>query len=118
MILADIAGVAVNRIVARLMRRAVAWLFVAVAALAGLYQATVAVTVALQIEFGAIYAHLMIAAFYATAAIVTVAVLFLTGRNSFLAYESRASIGRIPPELQIATIVEAMLLGYAMSRRK
>ena len=117
MTLADIAGVAVNRIVGRLLRRAVAWLFVAIAVLAGLYQATIAVTAALQIEFGAIYAHLIIAAFYATAAILTVAVLWLTGRNSFLAYESRASIERIPAELQIATLVEAMLLGYAMSRR-
>jgi hypothetical protein len=118
MTLADITATAVNRIFGRLIRRAAAWFFVAVAALACLYQATVAATVALELEFGAIYAHLMIAAFYAVAAILTVAVLWMTGRKSFLALESSAGIERIPPELQIATIVEAMLLGYAMSRRK
>ncbi len=118
MTLADITATAVNRIVSRFMRRAAAWLFVAVAALTSLYQATVAVTVALEFEFGALYAHLMIAAFYAIAAILTVAALWMTGRKSFLADESKAGLERIPPELQIATLVEAMLLGYAMSRRK
>ncbi len=117
MALIDIADVAVNCIVGRLARRAVGWLLVAVAALAAIYQATVAVSAALELEFGVVHAHLMIAAFYAIAAIVIGAMLWFTARRPSLAYDRRASIPRTPPELQIAAIVEAMLLGYAMSRR-
>ena len=116
--LTDIAGAAINRIAGRLVRRAVGWLFVVIFAIAAIYQATVAVSVALELEFGIVHARLIIAALYTIAAIFAMTVLWVTGRRSFLAYEDRASIERIPPELQIATIVEAMLLGYAMSRRK
>jgi hypothetical protein len=118
MAFSDIAAATVNRIIGHLARRAVGWLLVAIFALAAVYQGTVAVTLALELKFGVVEAHLMIAAFYAIAAVLTVAVLWVTARRSALNYENRASIDRIPPELQIATIVEAMLLGYAMSRRK
>lgn len=118
MALTDIAGAAINRIVGRLVRRAVAWAFVVIFALAAIYQATVAASVALEMEFGVVHAHLLIAAFYAVAAIVTLIVLWLTARRCPLAYEYRTSIESIPPELRMAAVVEAMLLGYAMSRRK
>lgn len=118
MALTDLAGAALSRVVGHLARRVAGWLLVAIFALAAIYQATVAISVALELEFGVVEAHLMIAAFYAIAAILTLAVLWVTARSSALAYEKRMSIERIPPELQITTIVEAMLLGYAMSRRK
>ncbi len=116
MTVADVAHVAIDRILGRLARRLLAWLLVAVAVLAAIYHATVAVSAALELEFGVIYAHLIIAAFYGVAVIIIAAILWLTVRRGLLASD-RASILRLPPELQIAAIVEAMLLGFAMSRR-
>jgi hypothetical protein len=113
----DLAGDAIGRIVGRLTRRAAGWTLVAIFALAAIYQATVAISVALELEFGVVRAHLMIAAFYALAASITVLVLWFTTRRT-APDEKHAGISRLPPKYQIATIVEAMLLGYSMSRKK
>jgi hypothetical protein len=101
-----------------LVRRIVGWLLVSVFVLTAIYQATAAASAALELKFGVVYAPLLIAGFFAVAAIVTVAILWVTGRHPSLPKEYRASIARMPPELQVATLVEAMLLGYAMSRKK
>lgn len=113
MTVADVARVAIDRILARLARRLIGWLLAAIAGLTALYHATVAVSAALELEFGIVYAHLIIAAFYLIAAIVIVTTLWLTVQRSSL----ESDHADLPPELKVATIVEAMLLGYAMSRR-
>jgi hypothetical protein len=115
--LTDIANLAVDRIIARLCRRAAGWLLVIIFALAAIYQATAAVSVAIELEFGIVEAHLMIAAFYGLAAASTVIVLWMTSRRPRLTYD-RMSVAHVQPELQLAMIVEAMLLGYSLSRRK
>src|SRR5581483_790999 len=114
----DIIYAAFERVIQRAARRTIAWLFVVVAVLAALYQATVAVTVELELQLGAMYAHLAIAAFYLVFAAVVIIVLFSTARRASLSHVYRGSVTQLPPELQVATIVEALLLGYAMSRRR
>lgn len=117
MALTDIATTAISRIAGKLARRMAGWLLVGIFGLAALYQASVAGILALEAEFGSVYAHLLIAGFYAFVAIAVVAVLWVTVRRPF-ADRNRASLAKLPIEAQIATLVEALLLGYAMSRKK
>jgi len=118
MAITDLASATVGRILGRLLRRVTCWLLVGVFALAALYQASVAAVVALEAAFGAFYAHLIIAAVYALGAIAIVIFLWFTARRPLLDDEYRKSLAKLPAEAQVATIIEAMLLGYAMARRK
>jgi hypothetical protein len=118
MALTDIASATIGRLVGRLMRRAVCWLFVGLFALAALYQASVAAVVGLEAQFGALYAHLMIAGFYALAAMAILAFLWFSVRRPLMDDDYRKTLAQLPAEARVATIVEALLLGYAMSRRK
>ena len=118
MALSDIAADTIGRIVGRLVQRVVCWALVGLFGLAALYQASVAAVVALEAEFGAVYAHLMIAGFYAVVAIAVVIFLWVTVRRPFVDDDLRKSLAQLPAKAQVATIVEALLLGYAMSRRK
>jgi hypothetical protein len=116
--LSDLAAATIGRIVGGLVRRAVCWALVGLFGLAALYQASVAAVVALEAEFGAVYAHLMLAGFYALAAIGVLVFLWITVRRPFVDEEYRKSLAQLPAEAQVATVIEALLLGYAMSRRK
>ena len=115
--LTDLASATVGRVFGRLMRRVVGWALVGLFGLAALYQASVAAGVALEAQFGGLYAHLMIAGFYALLAIAIV-IFLLTVRRPLVDDEYRTSLAQLPVEAQVATIIEALLLGYAMSRRK
>jgi hypothetical protein len=116
--LSDIASATIGRLASQLMRRVAGWTLVAVFGLAALYQGSVAAVVALEAEVGAFYAHLIIAGVYALLAIAAVVVLRVTVRRPFVDDDFRKSLATLPPEAQIATVIEALLLGYAMSRRK
>jgi hypothetical protein len=118
MALTDIASATIGRILGRLLRRLACWLLVGLFALAALYQASVAAAVALETAFGAFYAHLIIAGVYTLAAIGVGAFLWVTVRRPLLDDEYRKSLAKLPAEAQVATIIEALLLGYAMARRK
>jgi len=117
MALTDVAGHAVERFAGRLARRVAGWLFVGIFALAAIYQATTAISLALEFEVGAVRAHLIIAAFYVVAALIVVGLLWATSYRRGSAY-AKAEAARTHTEIQIASIVEALLLGYSLSRRK
>jgi hypothetical protein len=116
--LSDIASATIGRLASQLMRRVAGWALVAVFALAALYQASVAAMVALEAVMGVLYAHLIVAGVYALLAIIVVILLRMTVRRPFVDDEFRKTLTMLPPEAQIATVIEALLLGYAMSRRK
>ena len=116
--LADLASTTVGRIVGRLLRRVLGWALVGLFGLAALYQASVAAVVALETLFGAFYAHLMMAGFCALMAGGIVTFLMMAARRPFVDDEYRKTLAQLPVEAQVATIIEALLLGYAMSRRK
>lgn len=104
------------RLLRHLILRAAGWFLVGIFALGALYQATVSVSAALELQFGVVYAHLIIATVYALAAAITIAVLWYTPRRTS---SGRTSVGtRAEPKTQIAAIVQAMLFGYSLSRRK
>jgi len=118
MALSDLVTDTIGRIVGGLVRRVVCWALVGLFGLAALYQASVAAIVALETYFGAVYAHLMIAGVYALAAIGIVVFLWVTVRRPFADEEYRKTLAKLPAEAQVATLVEALLLGYAMSRKR
>jgi hypothetical protein len=118
MAITDFASAAIGRIIGRLVRRAMCWALVGVFGLGALYQASVAAGVALEATFGAFYAHLIIAGFYALVAIGFVIFLGVTVRRPLLDDKYRKSLAQLSGEAQVATIIEALLLGYAMARRK
>jgi hypothetical protein len=118
MALTDLAGATIGRIVGRLARRVVCWALVGLFGLAALYQASVAAVVGLETVIGAFYAHLAIAGFYAFAAVVVLGYLWISARRALPDKKYRESLAELPTEARVATIIEAMLLGYAMSRRK
>jgi hypothetical protein len=118
MSLTNVAGNAVSRFIGRLCRRAVGWLLVVVFTLATIYQATSAISSALELQFGVVRAHLIVAAFYLVATVIVVGVLWFTSRKSAPAGANSTPAPHADPEFQLATIVEAMLLGFSLSRRK
>ena len=118
MALSDLVTNTVGRIVGTLVRRVVCWVLVALFGLAALYQASVAAVVALEAHFGAVYAHLLMAGIYALLAIGILVFFWVTVRRPFVDQEYRDMLAKLPAEAQVATVVEALLLGCAMSRRK
>ncbi len=118
MAVTDIASATIGRITGRLMWRAACWLLVGLFALAALYQASVAAEIILEASLGALYAHLIIACFYALAAAGILAFLWFRVRRPLLSDEYRNSLAKLPIEARVATIIEALLLGYALSKRK
>jgi hypothetical protein len=110
----DIAGVLIRRVTGRLVRRATAAVICLLFALAALYHLTIAAELALDEHIGVLQTRLAVGGFYALAAIIIAVVLFATraklaaARNSGLSSSSR--------DLQIAMIVESILLGLALAR--
>ncbi len=113
--LTDLAGRAVERFVTSLCRRAAGWLVVVIFALGAVYQGIAAALIALELEVGPVRAHLIVAGVFVAVAVTALIALWTTARRSASPAHAKAAI---EPELQMATIVEAMLLGYSLSRRK
>ncbi|MBV9556536.1 MAG: hypothetical protein JO254_05620 [Pseudolabrys sp.] len=82
--------------------------------LIALYHAAVAGTVALEQSYGAISAHLMVAAGFAAAAILIVAFAAMS-RPKITPPLQRASLSE--RATRIAMLVEALLLGYEATRK-
>lgn len=118
MTISDIASATIGRIVGRLTRRALCWLLAGLFGLAALYQASVAAVVALEEALGAFYAHLIVAGVYLAVALGIVGYLWVSVRRPLLDDDYRKTLAKLPAEAQVATIIEAVLLGYAIARKK
>jgi hypothetical protein len=118
MSLIDAAGQVIGQVAGKLLRRLTGWLLVGIFALAAVYELTVAIVLALEAKFGVVTAHLLVGAFYILAALGAFGYLWMTSRRTSSA--TAPKVGSLHPqiELQLSTIVEAMLLGYSLSRRK
>jgi len=110
----DIVGVLIRRVTGRLIRRAIAGLVCLVFAFGALYHLTVAATLALEMRFGVLPTRLAIGGCYALVAIATAIVLFAT--RAKLAANRGAGLSNSSRDLQIAMIVESILLGLALAR--
>jgi uncharacterized membrane protein YhaH (DUF805 family) len=110
-----IAAAAVERLLGRILRRAMLAMIIAVLAIVAIYQFTVAGTLALDAHYGAPQAHLIIGAIYAVITLVIAAVLWAT-RLKPAAADASPALSQ-PRELQMAMLVEAVMLGYALARK-
>lgn len=109
-----IAGMAVEHLLGRLLRRALVAVALAVAAIVAIYQGGVAGTLALQAEYGATNAHLIVGASFVALAVIFLAIfLAMRGKSSKVAAPALSQ----QRELQLAMLVEAVMLGYALARK-
>jgi len=120
MALTDFPGLVIEHVTGNIRRRVMGWLLVIIFALAAVYEATVAVVVALEAQVGAVAAHLIVAVFYLSAAFIAAITLWATSRSrrSSPALPHQVGALRPPADFQLVSIVEAMLFGYSLSRRK
>lgn len=108
-IAADLAG----RLFGRLIRRAVAWLAVALFMGVAILQFTLAGLTLLETQYGMLRAQLIVGAVYALIALITLAVLWGT-RNA-----PRHDNASAPPrEFQLAMLAEAVMLGFMAARKR
>ena len=78
-----------------------------------LYFFTVAGTIALETRYGALDARVIVGAIYAAVAIITTIVWATRGKPA----SSSAPVLSGQREMQIAMLVEAVMLGYALARK-
>jgi len=97
--------------IGRLVRRLLLALAIAVLLIVAAYHFTVAGAIALEAQFGTLYAQLILGAVYVGLAACCVVCRYALGRFS------RAPALSQQRELQIAMLVEAAMLGYTLARK-
>lgn len=115
--LTDLAEFNISQMVWRLTRRAIGFALVGLLAVVVLYYVSAAGTLALALEFGPLYAYLIMAAIYAAVAIVVLIILYATRTKPLPAQEKMANALSSPRNMQIAMLVEAVMLGYSLARK-
>lgn len=108
---------AFRELFARLIWRALGMFLVALFALVALYHAATAGTIALTAQYGALYAQLIMAAGFAVAGLIALAVLFATRSKPPAQFTHSTAALAEPRNMQIAMLVEAVMLGYALARK-
>lgn len=106
-----ITEMAVERVFGRLIRRVLMAIAVGVFGIVAIYYFTVAGTIALEGQYGELYARLVVGAIYTAIAIAIT--LAINGR----AAKSSTSALSHPREMQIAMLIEAVMLGYSLARK-
>src|ERR1700687_4151953 len=104
---------AVDHLVGRILRLTVLAVLIAVFVLVAIYHFAAAGTVALEVEFGLLYAQLIVGAIFAAAALAVVAIWW--GMGGKTAKTSAPALDS-PQANRLAMLVEAAMLGYALSR--
>lgn len=117
--LTDIADQTLHYLFGRLLRRALGVMLIAIFAVVACYYASSAGTLALAIKFGTLYAYLIMAAIYAAAALIVLTALWTTGKRPAAPLAQNASGMPLasPRNMQIAMLIEAVMLGYSMARK-
>ena len=110
-----IAGMAYDRLVGRIVRRAALMAAIALCALVAIYQFTVAGSLVVQEHYGTVEAHFFVGAVYAF--------LGLVGATTIWAMRNRPARAAMPAalagqrEMQLVMLVEAVMLGYTLARK-
>ena len=106
----------INHLFSRLLRRAIGAGLLVLFTLVAAYHFTIAGTLVLEGLYGMLYARLIIAAIYVAAASIVLVVLVATRTRPLI--KDRAADAQVSPhDSQIAALVEAAMLGYAMARK-
>jgi putative copper export protein len=113
----DIIGPLVHGAVARLRRDALVYGTCAVCTVAAVVLASSASIIALEPHVGAVYARLIVGGAFLLVALIVVAAVRLSQPRPPAPLAAAAATPRNPQFAQIAMIVEAVMLGYSLSRR-
>jgi type VI protein secretion system component VasK len=104
---------AFDHIIRRILRRALLTLGIAVFTVVAIYYFTVAGTIALDTQYGELSARLIVGAIYATLAIACAIWWAASGWRA----SASAPVLSDQHAQQIAMLVEAVMLGYALARK-
>ncbi|HZL31531.1 MAG TPA: hypothetical protein VFC54_10800 [Pseudolabrys sp.] len=115
--LTDIAEITVSHLIGRFMRRAAGFALAALLAVITFYYASAAGTVALALQFGTLYAYLIMAGIYAATVLIVMIVLWATRAKAIARQDKVADALASPRNMQIAMLVEAVMLGYSLARK-
>lgn len=114
--LSQITEFVIHHLFSRLKRRAIGTALLVLFALIAVYQLTIAGTLELEAEYGILYARLIVAAIYLAAALSALIVLWATRTMPPIKAQT-ADPQMSRRDTQIAALIEAALLGYAMARK-
>ena len=111
---ARIAEIVFSYLFGRALRRAMLVALIGVFTLTAIYHFTIAGTLALEAQYGLLYARLIVGAAYSAAALVTTIILWAmrTKRSN-----EKQVVAAAPRNAQIAMLIEAGMLGYRFGRK-
>ncbi|MFA6265774.1 MAG: hypothetical protein WC670_08690 [Pseudolabrys sp.] len=115
--LTDIAQITATHVIGRLLRRTALFGVLGVLAIVTIYYASAAGSIALALQYGPIYAYLIMAGFYAMAAAIVLIVLWVTRAKPPSPSEKVAGALSSPRGMQITMLIEAAMLGYTLARK-
>ena len=114
--LSQIPEFAIRHLFSRLKRRAIGAALLALFTLISVYHFTVAGMLVLEGIYGMLYARLIVAAIYAAAAFIVLIVFWATRPKPLIKDQTTDALVSLR-DTQIAALVEAAMLGYAMARK-
>jgi hypothetical protein len=114
----QLTSYAIHQLVGRLLWRLLAGALIGLLVLIALYHFTVAGTLALETQVGVLYAQLIVAGAFSAAALIVLGVLVATRARPALKASAAGSVLSEPRNIQIAMLVEAVMLGYTLARKQ
>lgn len=121
--LTDIAEGAASALIARYLKRALLVALVGVFATVTLYYLSAAGLMALAMAYGPLYAYLIMAGIYAVAGLIALTVFYATRNRTAVRQDAvgdavgAAAASMTPRNMQIAMLVEALMVGYSLARK-
>jgi hypothetical protein len=109
----QITEIAADHLFGRLIRRALMALAVAALGIVAIYYFTVAGTVALETQYGTLNARLIVGIIYTAVAIIIAIWWAVQGKSANFSTPVLSN----QRDMQIALLVEAVMLGYALARK-
>lgn len=95
-------------------RRALLAIIVAAFTITAIYHVSVAGTMALEVQYGALYAQLIVAGIYAALALLACAIWWVMRAK---AASAGMPVLTAPRKMQLVMLLEAAMLGYALARK-
>lgn len=115
--LTDIAEATLSHLIGRLLRRALLFAALGVFVVVAFFYGSAACTIALTQQYGSLNAYMIMAAGYAAAAAIVLIVIYATRAKPLPPQEKVANALSSPRNMQIAMLIEAVMLGYSMGRK-
>ena len=113
---ARIAEIVFSYLFGRVLRRAMLVVFIGVLTFTAIYHFTIAGTLALEAQYGLLYARLIVGAAYSAAALVTT-IIFWAMRTKRPNEKRVVGATAAPRNAQITMLIEAGVLGYRFGRK-